>query len=133
MQNVAVPGTGPVAYDIAANYFLKNTVTPGQLPQTKFETQEDFEAVFGMATTMDEAGKPTAIDFESHFVIAVSTEKTNVATEIQPSSLEKDASGQLILTYRLVRGEEMSHTIAPILILIVDKADDGTVVIKTES
>lgn len=128
-----MPGTGPVTYDIATNYFLKNTVTPGQLPQTKFETQEDFDAVFGMATTMDEAGKPTPLEFESHFVIAVSTEKTNVATEIQPLSLEKDASGQLTLTYRLVQGEEMSHTIAPILILIVDKADDGAVVIKAQS
>src|SRR5690606_32577873 len=127
-----VSETVSVMYDIAANYFLKNTVTPGQLPQNNFETQADCDKVFGMATTQGDTGKPTVIDFENQFVIAVSTEETNVATEIQPLSLQKDTSGQLTLTYRRVQGETMGHTIAPVLLLIVAKADNETVVIKEQ-
>ena len=55
-----------VAFEVAKNYFFKNDQVIPEYP--KITTEEEFNKLFGMATTMGENGKPTAIDFvKEHF------------------------------------------------------------------
>ena len=50
-----------VAFEVAKNYFFKNNQVIPEYP--KIVSEEEFNKLFGMATTMGEDGKPTAIDF----------------------------------------------------------------------
>lgn len=107
-----------VPFTIAENYFVRNDVTDHK-PRV-IETEEDFNNTFGMATTMGENGKPTSIDFDSEFVIAVLLPPTNKETNIKPVSLVKE--NKLVLTLSVETGNvEHSYTMQPCLILIVDK------------
>lgn len=50
-----------IAFEVAKNYFFKNNQVIPEYP--KIVSEEEFNKLFGMATTMGEDGKPTAIDF----------------------------------------------------------------------
>ena len=52
---------GEVPFEVAKNYFFKNNQVIPEYP--KIVSEEEFNKLFGMATTMGEDGKPTAIDF----------------------------------------------------------------------
>ncbi len=105
-----------VTFEIAQNYFFKN----GQdLPTSpKIATSEDFERMFGMATTM--GGKPTVIDFSQQFVIAIILPVTDTATDITPIKLE-ERGDSLFYTYDIQKGEKQSFSMRPQSIIIVDK------------
>lgn len=108
-----------VNYTIAKNYFIKNNA---QLPEShKITDQETFNQIFGMATTMGENGKPTQIDFEKQFVIAVETGPVQKETTLIPGFLINHYDGQLVFHYAVKEGEDISYTIRPVLIIIVDK------------
>ena len=47
-----------VAFEVAKNYFFKNDQVIPEYP--KITTEEEFNKLFGMATTMGENGKPMA-------------------------------------------------------------------------
>ena len=89
-----------------------------------------FDAIFGMSTTMGEKGKPTEIDFDKSFVIAVEEGQLNKLTELEPGLLLHDddgiksstPAGHLTFKYYINEGDEISYTIRPVLIIIVDKA-----------
>jgi hypothetical protein len=122
-------GMEKVAYTVAKNYFVKNTVVEFNTP--KIETAEEFEANFGMATTMGADGKPTDIDFAKQFVIAVVLPSTDYATKINAISLVKNAAGELVFNYKVETGKEkQSYTMRPMLAIIVDKTVVGKVVLK---
>ncbi|WP_157492894.1 hypothetical protein [Echinicola pacifica] len=114
-----------VTYKVAEKYFIKNDA--GEVSQVKFETAEEFNSVFGMATVMGEGGKPTAIDFENEYVIAVVMPATNKATKLEPVSLMEDDHGHLTFSYEAIDGEEQTHSIKPVLLVIVDKDHNGEV------
>ncbi|PHO01769.1 hypothetical protein CSC82_21900, partial [Rhodobacteraceae bacterium 4F10] len=76
-----------VTYKVASRYFIKNNIE--ELP-SKIDSREEFEKYFGMATVMGENGKPTSIDFEKEYVIAVTVDASNKTTELQPVSLTKE-------------------------------------------
>ena len=107
-----------VAFEVAKNYFFKNDQVIPEYP--KITTEEDFNKLFGMATTMGEDGKPTAIDFTKQFVLAIVLPVTDFATEINPVKVEE--KGDLLLyTYEVNTGEKQSFSIQPVSIIILDK------------
>lgn len=83
-----------------------------------------------MATRMGPDGKPTAIDFDTQFVIGVILPETDTMTTIEPVSLQKDEHGKLTFTYRKVVAQKLSATIRPSIQVIVSKTDDGVVELK---
>ena len=107
-----------VAFEVAKNYFFKNDQVIPEYP--KITTEEKFTKLFGMATTMGEDGKPTAIDFTKQFVVAIVLPITDFATEINPVKVEeKDDS--LLYTYEVKTGEKQSFSIQPVSIIILGK------------
>lgn len=117
-----------VPYMVANNYFVSNSVD--RLPQTAFTTQADFDSCFGAATTMGAAGQPTTIDFNHQFVIAVDVPATRFSTELIPVSLDRNANGQLVFSYKKVVGEEQTYTMHPCLIVVVSKEQGTSVTLR---
>ena len=77
-----------------------------------------------MATTMGENGKPTEIDFDKSFVIAVEEGPVQKETTMTPDLLINHYDGQLVFHYNVKQGADISYTIRPVLIIIVDKSNE---------
>lgn len=118
-----------IAFTVARNYFVKNNA--GKLHNPKIETAEEFNKIFGMATTMGKDGKPTTIDFTKQYVIAVVLPETDLATTVEPVSLRRNEKGEITLMYKTVVGQKQSYTTIPNFAIIVDKAENGTITVKT--
>jgi hypothetical protein len=118
-----------IPYTVAKNYFVKNTVT--QLDNPKIESAEKFEAVFGMATVMGPDGKPSPIDFSKQNVIALVLPETDLATTLAPVSLQNDARGNIVFTYKKTTGAKQSYSTRPSLAIVVNKSASGPVVLKS--
>jgi len=119
-----------VPYTMADHYFLKNDVT-GEVP-SKLSNRADFEKYFGMAAVMGVNGLPSPIDFDNQYVIAVTLPQTNTNTEISPVSLTRGKDHKVVFKYKVELGDDMSYSINPILVIIVNKEFDGDVVLKQE-
>lgn len=119
-----------VPYMVADHYFLKNDVT-GEVP-SKLSNRADFEKYFGMAAVMGVNGLPSPIDFDNQYVIAVTLPQTNTNTEISPVSLTRGKDHKVVFKYKVELGDDMSYSINPILVIIVNKEFDGDVVLKQE-
>ncbi len=119
-----------VPYTVADHYFLKNDVT-GEVP-SKLSNRADFEKYFGMAAVMGVNGLPSPIDFDNQYVIAVTLPQTNTNTEISPVSLTRGKDHKVVFKYKVELGDDMSYSINPILVIIVNKEFDGDVVLKQE-
>lgn len=120
--------THDVEFKVAKNYFVKNDIKT--INASKFETEESFNNVFGMATTMAKDGKPTKIDFSKQFVIAVIRPETDLDTSMEPVRLEKNKMGGLTLSYQVVIGKKLSYYILPYFAIIVDKTHNGEIELK---
>jgi len=114
-----------IPYKEAKNYFVKNNIDAA-IDNPKFETQEEFDQVFGMATTMGDKGKPTPIDFSKEFVIAQIEDPSSQSIELKPVSIRKN-SNILEIKYKKVVGESQSYTTQTAMILIIDRKYDGDV------
>jgi len=112
-----------IPFTALKNYFVRNDVMKSV--ESKIETPEKFEEIFGMATTMGEEGKPTEINFSQQFVIAVVLPETDTATTLYPLNLKKDTSGKLRLQYHVERGTRQSFTTRPFFAVAVSKSDNG--------
>lgn len=121
-QSVNIP------YIVAKNYFLNNSVKV--LSESKISTQEQFNKLFGMATTMGKDGNPTAIDFSKQYVIAISKPSTDFNMELIPISLQKNKEDNIVFTYKAKAGEKMSYFITPCLLILVNKTYDGEIILK---
>ena len=119
-----------VAFEVAKNYFFKNGQTVPASP--KITTEEEFNKLFGMATTMGKDGKPTEIDFAKQFVLAIVLPVTEMATEISPVKVE--AKGDTLLyTYDVKVGEKQSFSTQPLSIIILNKKyEDHEVILINE-
>jgi hypothetical protein len=117
-----------IAFTVAKNYFVNNTVT--KLDNPKIETAEKFNKIFGMATTMGKDGKPTEIDFSKQYVIAVILPETDLSTNVSPISLLKNTKNEITLNYKSVVGQKQSWTSRPNFAIIVDKKENGNVTLK---
>ena len=111
-------GSTEVDFELAKNYFFKNNQVIPENP--KIITEEEFNKLFGMATTMGENGKPTAIDFTKQFVLAIVLPVTDFATEIDPVKVEEKGDS-LLYTYEVKTGEKQTFSIQPVSIIILDK------------
>lgn len=124
----AKPGKGIMNLDVpfieAKNYFVRNDLADQD--QIKFETQQEFDAVFGMATTMGELGKPTPIDFSKQFVIAQIEDPSYETVNLKPISIHKNAD-IVEVKYRKVIGAQQSYQTQSAMILIIDRKYDGDV------
>ena len=122
---------GGIAFEVAENYFFKK----GQeIPASaKITTAEEFGKLFGMATTMGKDGKPTEIDFNKQFVLAIVLPVTNLATEITPGGLEEQGD-TLYYFYDVNVGEALSYSTQPISLIILDKkyADKEVVLVDKQ-
>ena len=107
-----------VAFQIAKNYFFKNDQKIPANP--KITTEEEFNKLFGMATTMGKDGMPTDIDFSKQYVLAIVLPQTDMATEIVPVKVEAKGD-KLYYTYDVKVGEKQTFTIQPVSIIIIDK------------
>ena len=107
-----------VAFEVAKNYFFKNDQVIPEYPE--ITTEEEFNKLFGMATTMGENGKPTTIDFTKQFVLAIVLPVTDFATEINPVKVEEKGDS-LLYSYDVKIGEKQSFRIQPVSIIVLDK------------
>lgn len=121
-------GAADIPYTPIERYFVKNTVKSIENP--KITTPEAFDNVFGAAAVMGEGGKPTVIDFSKQYVIAVVLPETEYATTLSPVSLQKNENGEVQFTYKVEKGEKQTYTQRPCLVILVDKAQEGNVVLK---
>jgi hypothetical protein len=97
----------------------------------KIVSEEEFNKLFGMATTMGEDGKPTAIDFTKQFVLAIVLPETDFATEINPIKVEEKGD-TLLYTYNVMKGEKQTYSIQPVSIIIIDKKYENKEVVLSE-
>ncbi len=120
--------TGTIPFIGIRNYFVKNTAK--RVGFVKIETAEHFEAVFGMASISGAGGQPTKIDFSKQYVMAVIKPTTDLSTTLAPQTLERNAQGQLVLTYRYTTGEKQDYRLRPNFAIGVDKSETGTVILQ---
>lgn len=113
-----VPEGEDVPYIVAQNYFVNGNVE--KLDQPIIDNDAEFARTFGMATTMGEDGKPTPIDWEKQFVIAVVLDEASEYVTIEPKKLINTKDG-LHFRYSVKTGDEISYSMRPCLIVIVDK------------
>lgn len=120
-----------VVFEVAKNYFFKNDQEIPASP--KILSAEEFEKLFGMATTMGDDGKPTEIDFTKQFVLAIVMPVTHLATEIKPVRVEEQGD-TLFYYYKGKVGEAHSYSTQPISLIILDRkyADRQVVMINEE-
>ena len=107
-----------VAFEVAKNYFFKNDQEVPSSP--KITTADEFGKLFGMATRMGKEGKPTEIDFNNQFVLAIVLPVTNFATEITPDKL-KEKGDTLFYFYNAKVDGAHSYSTRPISLIILDK------------
>ncbi len=119
-----------IPFTIAKRYFVKNNIKNIDTP--KIETAEEFNKIFGSATTMGKDSQPTEIDFSKQFVIAIIQPETEFSTTIKPTGLHKNEKGEIILNYKTEKGEKQTFTTQPYLAIIVDKNEDGAIVLKEQ-
>ena len=115
---IACAGPKDVPYTELDHYFFKNGQDVPDNP--KIDTEEAFATLFGMATVMGESGKPTPVDFDKEFVIAVVKPVTEDETELDPEALRME-NGELVFTYDETVGERQSWTMRPVLLVKVSR------------
>ena len=74
----------PIAFTEVDNYFVNNNATPSKLVRKVINTESEFRAIFGEATTMGANGQPTPINFKRQFVLAVVAPVTDTQTQMYP-------------------------------------------------
>jgi len=117
-----------VPYTEAKSYFVKNTYKSSEVSVKKITSQQEFDEIFGMATTMGKDGKPTSIDFSKDYVIALIGVETNKSTDFLIKNLVREKNS-IILSYTIKEeGTENSYSILPTKILIVSKQYDGNII-----
>lgn len=124
----AVTTGNVIPYTVAKNYFVKNSVT--DTVACKITTRNEFDRLFGMATIMGENGKPTPVDFDKEYVIAVIRPVTDSSTTLIPVSLEKTKEDAILFSYKTETGKKQTYSVHPCLIIVVDKRYNGTVTIQ---
>lgn len=110
-----------ISYEIAKNYFSK--VRVDKITVLKITNEKEFEENFGAAATMGRDGKPTQIDFETSFVVAIISPITDKNLSFEIDSLKQN-SDNLYLSYKVKNEGELSFQIQPCKIVIIDKKYD---------
>lgn len=120
-----LPKGDAVPYTVAKNYFVNGNVE--KIDQPIIDNEQEFAKIFGMAATMGEEGKPTPIDWEKLFVIAVVLDEASEYVTIEPEALI-NTEGGLHFRYSVKTGDKMGYSMRPCLIVIVDKKYQSRIV-----
>lgn len=107
----------------AQHYFVNNTAPTNVL--VKATSQSELERYFGYATVMGKDGKPTEIDFSKQMVIAKILPSTNRYTETSSPKVSVTGKNELTLSYTITRGQEMSYSMTPMVMMIISKQYAG--------
>ena len=83
-----------------------------------------------MATTMGKNGRPTMIDFSKQYVVAILKPETYFKSTIELKNVQKNQSGEIVVTYRCEIGQKQTYSILPNLVIALNKSEDGHVVLK---
>lgn len=119
-----------IPYTLANNYFVKNNFKIDSFLSLKITNKSDFDAIFGMATTMGESGKPTPIDFSKQYVIALIGKETDYSTSFFVNSL-KEINNQIEVSYKeTVSTQQQTYAIIPFTILLVNNTYNKQLVFK---
>ncbi|MDR6487132.1 hypothetical protein J2799_001617 [Chryseobacterium vietnamense] len=111
-----------ISYKQAKKYFVKNAYDNKDLTEKIITSQDEFERVFGAATTMGINGKPTPIDFSKENVLALIYPKTSLEVKIIPISLQENEQN-IVYSYKVIEGPQHSFTTIPNTIIIIQKSD----------
>lgn len=104
----------------AERYFVKNTVKDGSALLLRFVSQEKLDEYFGAAAVMGKDGKPSQIDFDKQYAIAVILPTTDYNTTISAYNLQ-ETEDRIVLNYKVNKGNKQSFSVRPYLLLIVDQ------------
>lgn len=128
--NSEISNDSTISFEIAKNYFVKNTFKV--LRKSKIEKTVEFDEIFGMAPVMGIDGKPTPIDFSKKYVIAIVLPETDFETSITPETLQKNEKGEIVFSYKILKGKKQTFSIRPNLAIIVDKSADGQIILNEQ-
>ena len=114
----------PVHYTTLENYYVRNDVDCSKTQRLIFDNKQDFEGYFGMAATM--GGRPTEINWNKQYVVALILPETKRATSINPVNVKVANDNILVFSYDVKKGDKLSHTMVPFTAVAIDKPDSAT-------
>lgn len=103
------------------NYFVLHSIPSGKTRLLKITSQKEFDTYFGMATTMGEEGKPTSIDFNTHFVLAIIYSYTNQLVDLVPVNINQTAKKKAQFQYRFKSNGTQSALLRPSVMILMNK------------
>lgn len=120
-----------VPFTPARNYFVRNDYKDTALHLLKLESGEAFDRVFGMAATMGADGKPTFVNFDTHYVLACVSESSSKSVALEAASLTS-GNGNILLICSRKEGPVQSFISRSSLILLVEKRYQGNPVLQLQ-
>jgi hypothetical protein len=114
----------PLPYTTLENYYVRNDVDCSKTQRLIFDNKQDFEGYFGMAATM--GGRPTEINWNKQYVVALILPETKRATSINPVNVKVANDNILVFSYDVKKGDKLSHTMVPFTAVAIDKPDSAT-------
>jgi hypothetical protein len=120
----------PVSYHKVEYCFLKKGK---ELPaDSKIDTQEQFDDLFGVAAVMGHSKRFTPVDFDNYFVIAVALPPTSQDVEIEDQRL-MDNGQTLTFEYSVDRDDEYrTYVTQPLLLIAVNRRHERENVVICE-
>lgn len=118
-----------IPYQSAKKYFVKNTSGQKDLIEKIITSQDEFDQIFGAATTMGQGGKPTPIDFSKENVLALIYPKTNLEVQMIPASLQEKGQN-IVYSYKVIEGGPRSFMTIPNTIIIIQKPDSKKIIFQ---
>lgn len=109
-----------IPYTKAERYFVKNTVKDGSILLMRFVSQEKLDEYFGMATVMGNDGKPTPINFDKQYAIAIILPSNDNGTKFSAYNLQ-ETEDRIVVNYKISEGQKESFRSRPYLLFVVDK------------
>ena len=100
---------------------MNNTFENKEVETLKIDSQEEFDRIFGMATTM--GSKPTAINFKTQSVLAIIAPASEKETIIRIRALETTLTNGILVKYTVEKGRDLGYTAQAAQILLVNKTD----------
>lgn len=115
----AKKGAKSTNYITLKNYFVRNDVDCSKMQRLVIDSKQEFDAFFGPAAIMGE--RPTDINWNEQFVIAVLLPETNKATMVSPLGV-KQSPGNVIFRYQVNRGRKTSYTLVPFTAVALNRS-----------
>ena len=109
----------PISFTTLENYFVRNDVDCSKQQRLIINNKAEFEKYFGMAAHM--GGMPTEVNWNKQFVVALVMPETKRATSIYPVAVKVTDNNVLVFSYRVKKGDNMSHSMVPFTAVAIDK------------